>query len=155
MTGSSQCYRERGGWVRAQNLIRTARWLVPQGRLSLILVSKFTMTARRHLSGSVRREAQVLIVTAISRIPLWLLSGWGCQGQRLSTAQENPDTQLGTWRCRPASRRRGLGRDGRERRSHNSITAPDGPEFSGTRQRRAGLDARSGKPQRGCTQDTN
>src|ERR1700747_3292178 len=66
--------------------------------------------------SSVPFEAQVLTVIAVSRTPLWLPSGWGCRGRRLSKARRNPDTRLWPWQCRPARRERGRGRDGRVRR---------------------------------------
>ncbi len=44
-------------------------------------------------------EAQVLTAIAASRTPLWLPSGWGCRGRRLSKASENPRKQHGPWPC--------------------------------------------------------
>src|SRR5215471_17777732 len=61
-------------------------------------------------------EVQVVIVIAASRTPLWLPSGWGCPGRRLSKARRNPDTQRGLSRCRPAMRRRERDRDGQVQR---------------------------------------
>ena len=39
-------------------------------------------------------------VIAASRSPPWLLSGWGCQGRRLSRGPGNPDTRFLLWPCR-------------------------------------------------------
>src|ERR1700746_799920 len=43
-------------------------------------------------------------LTAASRTPLWLASGWGCRCRRLSKERGNPDRPPWLWRCHPAWR---------------------------------------------------
>ena len=58
----------------------------PDPQLSCGCYFRFPQPISRHLSGSVPFfEAQVLTITAASRTPLWLDSGWGCRGRHLST----------------------------------------------------------------------
>jgi hypothetical protein len=58
-------------------------------------------------------QAQVLTVIAVSRTPLWLPSGWEFRGRHLSRGRGNPDRLPWLRRCRPSTRKRGLGPDER------------------------------------------
>jgi len=60
---------------------------------------------RSAISGSYRWPSAA--PTAASRTRLWLLSGWGCQGQRLSRGRGNPDMPCGLSACRPKEHMRG------------------------------------------------
>src|SRR5437667_5286826 len=51
-------------------------------------------------------------VTATSRTPPWLPSGWGCRDRHLSTTRENPGTRCGSSLFHPGARRRGPDRGG-------------------------------------------
>src|SRR5215471_19898692 len=82
---------------------------------------------------------------ATSHTPLWLASGWGCRGRRLSRASGSPDTLLLLYWCRPAERKRVPVGDGPMRRYIRCERFRDDQEFSGIRPQLRCPDARSDK----------
>src|SRR5258708_17444489 len=70
--------------------------------------------------------------TATSRTRLWLASGWGCQGRRLSRARRNPDTRYGHSLYLPATPGPGRGLNEPEDRSIHLQNLLGGQEFFGT-----------------------
>src|SRR6266700_3499073 len=58
--------------------------------------------------------------TSASRTPLWLLSGWGFRGRRLSKRTESPGIQPSPWRGLRLWQKRGQDRDGRGSSEDNS-----------------------------------
>jgi len=65
-------------------------------------------------------DARAYIAILVSRTRLSLLSGWGCQGRRLSKAWKNHYRRCALWQRRLAMRRRERGRDGRVPPAGNS-----------------------------------
>src|SRR5438445_12049029 len=75
-------------------------------------------------------------VTATSRTPPWLASGWGCRGRRLSRGTRSLDTRSLLWHCRLPSRRHERVEDAPVLRSQSSRRCRDDRAASGTRRLR-------------------